>query len=215
MSTHPAMPLDRALELLTDRALFGLDEGDRAEFARECAGRSADTIDEFDLAAGAMSVALLGAEYGRGFASCRAGGAGWSAPAAVRLEGGSIGFQAGGQETDIVMLIMNKRGAKRLMKSQFTLGGDASVAAGPVGRAIEAATDAMLTAEILTWSRARGLFAGVSLQGVTLRNDRKANESLYGQPWSTGDVVFSGLEPRDAALPLMNLLNRYSSRPVH
>ena len=158
---------------------------------------------------------LLGAEYGRGFASCRATGAGWSAPAAVRLEGGSFGFQAGGQETDIVMLVMNRRGARRLMRSQFTLGGDASVAAGPVGRSIEASTDAMLTAEILTWSRTRGLFAGVSLQGVTLRHDRKVNEQLYGQPWSTGDVVFSGLEPHAAALPLMNLLNRYSSRPIH
>ncbi|MEZ5356370.1 MAG: lipid-binding SYLF domain-containing protein [Bryobacteraceae bacterium] len=157
---------------------------------------------------------LLGAEYGRGFATCRAAGAGWSAPAAVRLEGGSFGFQAGGQETDVVMLVMNERGAKRLMKSQFTLGGEASVAAGPVGRNLEAATDAMLTAEILTWSRTRGLFAGVSLQGVTLRHDRKVNEQLYGQPWSTSEVVFSGLEPNDAALPLMNLLNRYSSRPV-
>ncbi|MEZ5402097.1 MAG: lipid-binding SYLF domain-containing protein [Bryobacteraceae bacterium] len=157
---------------------------------------------------------LIGAEYGRGFATCRSQGAGWSAPAAVRLEGGSFGFQAGGQETDIVMLVMNRRGAKRLMKSQFTLGGDAAVAAGPVGRTVEASTDALLTAEILTWSRTRGLFAGVSLQGVTLRHDRKANEELYGQPWSTSDVVFSGLEPSQAALPLMNLLNRYSSRPV-
>jgi lipid-binding SYLF domain-containing protein len=157
---------------------------------------------------------LIGAEYGRGFATCRAQGAGWSAPAAVRLEGGSFGFQAGGQETDIIMLVMNERGARRLMKTQFTLGGEASVAAGPVGRNLEAATDVMLTAEILTWSRTRGLFAGVSLQGVTFRNDRKVNQELYGQPWSTGEVVASGLEPGAAALPLMNLLNRYSSRPI-
>src|ERR1700675_4332056 len=104
---------------------------------------------------------IVGAKYGKGFLSCRkSSGVGWSAPGAIRVEGGSFGFQIGGSETDVFMLVMNKRGVDRLLSSQFTLGGDASVAAGPVGRVAQAETDARMTAEILTWSRARRLFAG-------------------------------------------------------
>jgi len=114
----------------------------------------------------------IGGKYGRGYAMCRnKSGVGWGAPAAMRVEGGSFGFQIGGQSTDVVMLVMNDRGMEHLLKSKFTLGGDASVAAGPVGREATAKTDATMRAEILSWSRARGIFAGVSLQGATLRNE--------------------------------------------
>jgi SH3 domain-containing YSC84-like protein 1 len=156
---------------------------------------------------------IVGAKYGRGFVSCRKeGGAGWSAPAGIRIEGGSIGFQIGGSETDVIMLVMNERGANRLFNSQFTLGGDASVAAGPVGRSTTAQTDAYMTAEILSWSRSRGAFAGVSLQGATLRQDRDVNRSMYGQAWDTKQIVDSGAEPPAGADQLMAQLNKYSSR---
>ena len=155
---------------------------------------------------------IIGAKWGRGFVTCRKSQAGWGAPAAVRVEGGSFGLQAGGSSTDVVMLVMNERGAQRLMRSKVTLGGDASVAAGPVGRSATAETDAMMTAEILTWSRSRGLFAGVSLQGATLRSDLDVNKELYGQPWTAKEVIFSGLEPHPDAVPLINLLNKFSSR---
>src|SRR5262249_17054000 len=107
---------------------------------------------------------IIGAKYGRGFASCRrAGGVGWSAPAAMRVEGGSLGFQIGASETDIVLLVMNDGGMRHLLSDKFTIGGDASAAAGPIGREATAQTDAKLSAEILSYSRSRGLFAGVSL----------------------------------------------------
>ena len=113
---------------------------------------------------------IVGAKYGKGFVSCRReGGVGWSAPGSIRVEGGSFGFQIGGSETDAFMLVMNQKGMDRLLSTKFTLGGDASVAAGPVGRSTQAETDAALTAEILTWSRQRGAFLGVSLSGATLR----------------------------------------------
>ena len=156
---------------------------------------------------------ILGGKYGRGFASCRGkGGAGWGPPAGIRVEGGSFGFQIGGSETDIVMLIMNERGSRRLMKSKFTLGGNASIAAGPAGRDANVETDAMLTAEILTWSRSRGIFAGISLQGATLRPDLEVNRELYGQRWSTKEIIGSGLAVPTHAKPLVQLLNKYSSR---
>ena len=122
---------------------------------------------------------ILGGQYGKGFMSCRgAQGHGWSAPAAIRMEGGSFGFQIGGSETDIVMLVMNDRGAQRLMQSQFTLGGEGEIAAGPVGSEATAQTDAKFTAEILSWSRSRGVFAGISLKGATLRQDIDDNEAM-------------------------------------
>lgn len=162
-----------------------------------------------DLKKGAL---LVGAKFGRGFVTCRRETAGWSAPAAVRIEGGSFGLQLGGSETDLIMLVMNERGVDRLMRSRFTLGGDASVAAGPVGRTASAETDAMMTAEILTWSRARGVFAGVSLQGATLRDDRAVNKEMYGEAWGTKDVVGSGLTPHSSGVRLVDLLNTYSAR---
>ena len=115
---------------------------------------------------------IIGAKYGRGFAVCRrAGGTTWGAPAAMQIEGGSVGFQIGASETDVILLVMNDGGMKHLTSDKFTLGGDASVAAGPLGRTASAETDAEMHAEILAYSRARGLFAGLSLEGATLRPD--------------------------------------------
>ena len=136
---------------------------------------------------------IVGAEYGRGFASCRTS-AGWSAPAAVKVEAGSVGFQIGGSESEVVLLVMNQKGMDRLLSSKFTRGGDATVAAGPVGRNAQAKTDASMRAEILSYSRSRGVFAGVSLEGGTLREDDSANKDLYGKA-TTNRAILAGGEP--------------------
>jgi lipid-binding SYLF domain-containing protein len=156
---------------------------------------------------------VIGAKYGRGFLLCRKqSGTGWGAPAAVRMEGGSFGFQIGVSSTDVVLLVMNPRGMRKLLSSKFTLGPDASVAAGPVGRDTSAQTDAFMAAEIFSWSRAKGLFAGLSLEGATLRTDRPENEAMYGKPWTNKQVVMSDVAaPKDAAA-LLRELNRYSMR---
>jgi lipid-binding SYLF domain-containing protein len=154
---------------------------------------------------------IIGAQFGKGFATCRKGGA-WSAPAAIRVEGGSVGLQIGGQETDVVMLVMNKTGADRLLGStKFTLGGDASVAAGPVGRDANASTDAGMKAEVLAYSRARGVFAGISLSGATLRPDMDDNADLYGKRLDTREVIDTQTPPA-AAAKLLAELNRTSPR---
>lgn len=156
---------------------------------------------------------IIGGKFGRGFLTCRnAKSPGWGAPAAVRVEGGSVGFQIGGAETDVILLIMNRRGADRLLDSKFTLGGEASVAAGPVGRDASARTDATLRAEILSWSRQRGAFAGISLQGATLRQDLDVNKSLYGKTMTNREVVEQNPAWPESGKPLLDELNRYSSR---
>jgi lipid-binding SYLF domain-containing protein len=156
---------------------------------------------------------VVGGKYGKGFVSCRKpNGVGWSAPGSIRIEGGSFGFQIGGSEMDVFMLVMNQRGMDRLLSTKFTLGGDATVAAGPVGRSTQAETDARLTAEILTWSRARGLFAGIALNGATLREDDDWNEELYGKPLKNRDIVMGNVPAPKAAAPLLSELDRYSSR---
>jgi lipid-binding SYLF domain-containing protein len=156
---------------------------------------------------------IFGGRYGRGYLSCRkASGAGWTGPGAVRLEGFNFGLQIGGSETDIIMLVMNRRGMERLLTSRFTIGGDASGAAGPVGRTVTAQTDAMLSAEILSWSRSRGLFAGISLDGATLREDLDVNQHLYGTRRSNRDIVTRDTEPPPPAQELISLLNKYSGR---
>ena len=154
---------------------------------------------------------IVGAQFGKGFISCRGPAhTGWSAPASVRVEGGSFGFQIGGSETDVVMLVMNQRGADKLLTSEFTLGGEADIAAGPVGRSATAQTDAMMHAEILSWSRSRGVFAGIALKGATLREDLDNNEKMYGKRLENREVVSSGIAPPMSARRLMVLLNRYS-----
>jgi len=156
---------------------------------------------------------ILGAKYGRGFISCRRpSGTGWSAPAGVKVEGGSVGFQIGGSETDVVMLVMNQGAVKKLLSSKFTIGGDASAAAGPVGRTSSAETDAQLHAELLTYSRTRGLFAGVSLQGATLRPDDDANADLYGRKMSNEDIVLGTVKEPAAASGLIAALNKHSGK---
>jgi len=163
-----------------------------------------------DLKKGAF---IFGAKYGKGFVSCRSkSGAGWSAPGSIRVEGGSVGFQIGGTETDVFMLVMNDKGMDRLLSTKFTLGGDASAAAGPVGRSAQAETDAALTAEILTWSRARGLFAGISLSGATLREDSDWNQDMYSKRLSNKEIITGDTAPPKAAASLMSELNRFSSR---
>jgi lipid-binding SYLF domain-containing protein len=156
---------------------------------------------------------MFGAKYGKGYLSCRNnGGPGWSAPATVRIEGGSVGFQIGGSSTDLIMLVMNEHGAKKLLESKFTLGAEGSVAAGPVGRTATAQTDAQLHADILSWSRSQGLFAGLALEGATLRQDLDDNATLYGKKLENHEIVSSGIRPPKAAGKLMTLLNRYSFR---
>jgi SH3 domain-containing YSC84-like protein 1 len=155
---------------------------------------------------------VVGGRYGRGFMSCRKGRTGWSAPAGVRIEGGSFGFQIGGSETDLVMLVLNARGKEKLLRSKFTLGGDASVAAGPVGRTSSAETDALLRAEILSWSRSRGVFAGIALKGSTMRPDQEANRQLYGRDIANQEIVTGAVATPEAATRLVSLLNRYSGR---
>jgi lipid-binding SYLF domain-containing protein len=151
---------------------------------------------------------VVGAKYGRGFASCRTD-EGWSAPAAVRVEGGSVGFQIGGKETDVVMLVMNRKGMDGLLSTKFTLGGDASVAAGPVGRTATANTDAAMTAEILSYSRTRGIFAGVALDGATLRADEDANVDMYGKKLTNCEILTGvpGVPP--VAEPFISALRRF------
>lgn len=156
---------------------------------------------------------ILGAKYGRGFVSCRKAGGGWTAPGAVKVEGGSIGFQIGGSETDVVMLVMNERGAKRLFeKSKFTVGGEATAAAGPVGRTSSAETDATMRAEILSWSRSRGAFAGISLKGSTMREDEDAIKAIYGKKMKNSEIVYGSTAAPASAAKLLGLLSKYSSR---
>lgn len=158
---------------------------------------------------------VFGGKYGRGFAMCRMqSGEGWGPPAAIRIEGGSVGFQIGVSSSDVILLVMNERGMKRLAANKFTLGAEANVAAGPVGRDATAQTDVLMTAEILSWSRSRGVFAGVSLSGATLRNDLDENKVMYGQRWTNKEIIGSGLKPPAGAAKLMSALNKYSPRKV-
>jgi SH3 domain-containing YSC84-like protein 1 len=142
---------------------------------------------------------IVGARYGRGVASCRTA-SGWSAPAFFDLEGGSFGLQIGAQATDLVMLFMNEGGMKSLLSDRFELGGDASVAAGPVGRQVGAGTDLKLDAQILSYSRSRGLFAGLELKGAVIRPDKKDMEDAYGPSVTAGEVLRGGIK---AARPLL------------
>jgi lipid-binding SYLF domain-containing protein len=158
----------------------------------------------------------IGGSYGRGVMTCRTGEhftGSWSAPAMYALEGGNIGFQLGGQATDFILLVMNPRGAESLLKTKVKLGADAAAAAGPKGRTATGATDVAMRAEILSYSRSRGLFAGISLEGSTLRQDSSANEKLYGRKLTAREIV----RERKVGVPasgqeLVGLLNRHSPR---
>ncbi len=156
---------------------------------------------------------IFGAEYGRGFAVCRRhDGVGWSAPAAMRSEGGSFGFQIGASDTDVVLLVMNDHGMRHLLSDKFTLGGDASVAAGPIGRSATARTDAELQAEMLSYSRSHGLFAGISLAGATLRPDEDANRELYGRDTTNRKILTGEFKTPAVAGRFEGALNRDSAQ---
>ncbi len=159
---------------------------------------------------------IVGGSYGRGAFVCRSGedfSGPWGPPAMYRLEGGSLGLQIGGQATDFVILVMNPGGVKSLLRSKTRLGADASVAGGPKGRTAEAATDLYMRAEMLTYSRSRGLFAGVSLEGSSLRQDKDSNEAIYGRPLSAKRILREGkvAVPKDAQ-ELVSFLNRHSPK---
>jgi SH3 domain-containing YSC84-like protein 1 len=158
----------------------------------------------------------IGASYGRGIMTCRSGEnfkGPWGAPSMMALEGGSVGFQIGAQATDFVLLVMNDRGASSILASKVKLGGDASAAAGPKGRDAEADTDVTLRAEVLSYSRARGLFAGISLEGSTVRPDNDGNETVYGKKIPAHDIVLKGaVPPPKEAHQLITLLNKRSPR---
>ena len=159
---------------------------------------------------------IVGASYGRGVMTCRSGAefrGPWSAPAMYAIEGGSFGLQAGGQATDFVLLIMNEQGAKSVMSSKVKLGGDASVAAGPVGRTTSAETDIVLKAQILSWSRNRGIFAGISLDGSTLRSDDEANKNLYGKDLNAKEIIVDrAVKTPPAGKALVSLLDKMSPK---
>ncbi len=153
---------------------------------------------------------VVGGKYGRGFISCRDEGRRWSSPGAMRMEGGSVGWQIGASETDVVLLVMNESGMHRLLQSKFTLGASADVAAGPVGRNASVETDARMTAQILSWSRSRGVFAGVSLNGATLRDDIDENRALYGRRLNNRQIIMGKLHAPRTASEFIATLNRYS-----
>jgi len=154
---------------------------------------------------------IFGAEFGRGFAVCRESTrSGWSAPAALREEGGSFGFQIGASESDVVLLIMNDGGMKHLLSDKFTVGADASGAAGPIGRDVSARTDAQLKAEILSYSRSHGLFAGISLEGATLRPDGETNRELYGRDSTNREILTGDFKTPAAGVKFERSLHRDS-----
>jgi len=155
---------------------------------------------------------IFGAKFGSGFAVCRRpGNAGWSAPAAMRVEGGSVGFQIGASETDIVLLVMNDGGMRHLLSDKFTIGGEATAAAGPIGRDAAAQTDALMNAEMLSYSRARGLFAGISLEGATLRPDEDADRELYHRDATNREILTGDFKTPQAAAKFERSLNRDSA----
>jgi len=154
---------------------------------------------------------IVGAKYGKGVLTCRTrNGEGWSGPSTIRIEGGSIGFQIGAGETDVIFVVMNRGGEEKLMADKFTVGGDATAMAGPIGRSTTADTDVLMKAEILSWSRSRGIFAGVSLSGATLRPDHDDNAKLYGHAVSQREILEGRVPPPAAAQGLYDELNRWA-----
>jgi lipid-binding SYLF domain-containing protein len=155
---------------------------------------------------------IIGARYGKGVIMCRGkGGQGWTGPSTIRIEGGSFGLQIGATAIDLVFLIMNERGVDKLIESKFTVGADATAAAGPVGRDAQAQTDAQMHAEILSYSRSRGLFAGLSLQGATLRADDADNRQVYGKNVKPAEILKGEVPAPDAAKDLLATVSKYSS----
>jgi SH3 domain-containing YSC84-like protein 1 len=151
---------------------------------------------------------LVGAEYGQGVVTCRTGH-GWSAPAFIRMAGGSFGFQAGGQGTDLILVAVNQKGFQDLLHDKFKIGADASAAAGPVGRDAQAATDLEMKSELLTWSRSRGVFAGVDLSGVSVSQNTGDTDAMYGSDYSFEKILRGAVPPPAAAEPFLHAVHRY------
>ena len=228
--------MKRVLSLLVAAALIGLpaqaqDEGKDQERLENCGRVLKEILDIPDdipqdlldkatcviVIPSVVKVAFIfSGNYGRGAMTCRTGEhytGPWSAPAMMRLEGGGFGLQLGGQATDFVLLVMNQRGAESILSTKVKLGADAAAAAGPKGRDATAATDAAMRAEILTYSRSRGLFAGISLEGSTLRQDSGADEKVYGRQVEARDIIRKGAVPAPAsAEQLLALLNKKSPK---
>jgi lipid-binding SYLF domain-containing protein len=204
-ATEADKRLDAAADLVTDM-MNASDKG----VPQDLLNRSECVV----LIPGLKKAALgFGAKFGRGFAMCRrANGTGWTAPAAIRVEGGSFGIQIGVSEQDVLLLVMNESGMKRLLADKFTVGAEMTAAAGPVGRDATAQTDAVMRAEMLSYSRSRGLFAGISLQGATLRPDADANEEMYGKALTNKEIITTDVKAPAAADKLENLMDRNSVR---
>jgi SH3 domain-containing YSC84-like protein 1 len=151
---------------------------------------------------------IFGAEYGQGVVTCRTS-TGWSAPVFIRMAGGSFGFQAGGQGTDLILVAVNEKGFQDLLHDKFKIGGDASAAAGPVGRDAQASTDLEMKAELLTWSRSRGVFAGVDLNGVSVSQNKEDTEAMYGADYSFQRILHGSVAPPNASAPFLHAVNRY------
>ena len=194
---------DKRLEHATRALRAFLDS--ESDVPRDLAGKAQCFVIVPHLVKGAF---LFGGKYGRGFASCRRMNGGWSAPAAIAIEGGSFGPQLGASATDLIMLVMNPTGMKRLLGDKFTLGGEVAVVAGPVGGSASANTDVLMNAEIISYSRAKGLFAGLSLEGATLRPDAGENRRLYGHEMGNGEILSGKVPPSRGARAFVSLLNR-------
>jgi lipid-binding SYLF domain-containing protein len=160
---------------------------------------------------------IVGAKYGKGEVMCRKEGGGWRGPATVRVEGGSFGLQIGAGETDLILLVMNAHAKDKLLSSEFKLGGEAGVMAGPIGRTVQAETDATMHAEMLGYSRSRGVFAGVAVEGSTIRQDLDDNELIYGQRATNKDILEgpATLSPQSSGWELARTLTRYSTWERH
>jgi SH3 domain-containing YSC84-like protein 1 len=151
---------------------------------------------------------ILGAEYGQGVVTCRTG-AGWSAPVFIRMAGGSFGFQAVGQGTDLVLVAINEKGFQDLLHDKFKIGGDASAAAGPVGRDAQASTDLSMRAELLTWSRSHGVFAGIDLNGISVSQNREDTDQIYGGADPFNQILHGSVAPPEVAVPFLHAVSRY------
>jgi lipid-binding SYLF domain-containing protein len=198
---------DKRLAHATDavRAFFSTE----SNIPKDLAGKAQCVVVVPHLVKGAF---LFGGKYGRGFASCRRATGGWSAPAAVAIEGGSFGPQLGASSTDLIMLVMNQPGMKRLLGDKFTLGGEVAIVAGPTGATASANTDVLMTAEMISYSRAKGLFMGLSLEGATLRPDGGENKKLYGHEMGNEQILMGKVPPPKGARAFVAVLNKHARK---
>lgn len=203
--------LMRAQEVNPDRRLAHATDAIRmflssdSDVPRSLIGKSQCVVVVPGLVKGAF---LFGGKFGRGFASCRRTNGGWSSPAAIAIEGGSFGAQIGGSATDLIMLVMNQGGMKRLLGDKFTLGGEVAMAVGPVGANTSANTDLLMTAEMVSYSRSKGLFAGISLEGATLRPDSGENKKMYGHEIGNAEILMGKVAPPRGAREFVAVLNK-------